>query len=191
MTEIVLEKKRLLWNQPGVPHINWVCLDMEDVEDDYEKCEMCGNYPIRYVHLMEHQDYFSSLRVGCICAGKMEGSSKQAKKREKQFKQELMIRSLRQLWKQSSSNQRPLIEQYVKYFQNQNPPGFSPNQLIFLITQLKYQQIRFDPSWFSLRIRKAFEKEQLFRMPSWKIQRLWSCLTSSQKQLIQNNIKLK
>lgn len=61
-----------LWDQAGVPHKGWTCIAIEDVEREYESCEMCGNEKIRYVHTMTHPSHADELRVGCICASKME-----------------------------------------------------------------------------------------------------------------------
>lgn len=52
------------WDQPGVPHKGWHCVDVVDLradgesadETDYATCQMCGNEKIRYVHIMEHPD---------------------------------------------------------------------------------------------------------------------------------------
>ena len=52
------------WDQPGVPHKGWHCVDVVDLrangeradDTDYATCQMCGNEKIRYVHIMEHPD---------------------------------------------------------------------------------------------------------------------------------------
>lgn len=52
------------WDQPGVPHKGWHCVDVVDLradvesadETDYATCQMCGNEKVRYVHVMEHPD---------------------------------------------------------------------------------------------------------------------------------------
>ncbi len=71
----------MFWNQPGVPHKGWTCIGVDDVRDggtisveetDYAICEMCGKEQVRFVHNMVHDDYADTLRVGCVCAGKME-----------------------------------------------------------------------------------------------------------------------
>ncbi len=67
------------WDQPGVPHKGWHCLDVVDLradggpadETDYATCQMCGNEKIRYVHIMEHPDLDENFEVGCVCAEKM------------------------------------------------------------------------------------------------------------------------
>jgi hypothetical protein len=59
-----------------------VWVDVEDLEEPAATCEMCESQVIRFVHCMEHPDYPSVLRVGCICAGHMEGDVEAAKRRE-------------------------------------------------------------------------------------------------------------
>jgi hypothetical protein len=70
------------WTTPGVPHSGWKCVDVEDTEEAEDKCEMCGNESIRYVHVMSHPDYPKRLQVGCVCAGHMEGDALKAKMRD-------------------------------------------------------------------------------------------------------------
>lgn len=60
------------WDQAGVPHKGWHCVDVVDLradgepadDTDYATCQMCGNEKIRYVHIMEHPDVEESLDVG-------------------------------------------------------------------------------------------------------------------------------
>lgn len=67
------------WNQVGIPHKGWACIDVIDLrangesadEADYATCQMCGNEKIRYVHIMEHPDLEEQFEVGCVCAEKM------------------------------------------------------------------------------------------------------------------------
>ena len=69
------------WDQPGVPHKGWHCVDVVDLradgesadETDYATCQMCGNEMIRYIHIMEHPDLDESFDVGCVCDEKMSG----------------------------------------------------------------------------------------------------------------------
>lgn len=83
-----------LWDQKGVPHKGWSCIGMEDLGEDlehldadsrkdyYERCEMCNNEGIRYVHIMKHEEYPDELRVGQQCAVKMENDYANPKERE-------------------------------------------------------------------------------------------------------------
>ena len=75
------------WDQPGVPHKGWHCVDVVDLradgesadETDYATCQMCGNEKIRYIHIMEHPDLDESFDVGCVCAEKMSGDYEEPK----------------------------------------------------------------------------------------------------------------
>lgn len=65
-----------VWNQLGLPHKGWRCVEVIDLRDDenspeetdYATCEMCGNERIRFVHILEHDDFEAQLKVGCVCA---------------------------------------------------------------------------------------------------------------------------
>lgn len=78
------------WDQPGVPHKGWHCVDVVDLradgesadETDYATCQMCGNEKIHYVHTMEHPDLDENFDVGCVCAEKMSGDYEGPKRRE-------------------------------------------------------------------------------------------------------------
>ena len=75
----------------GAPLDGWRCIDVEDVrEDDCEaelfECELCGCSSVRFIHVMDHELYFEEVRVGCICAGIMEGDILKAEERERQMR---------------------------------------------------------------------------------------------------------
>lgn len=102
-----------LWNQQGVPHKGWQCVDTVDLrpdgqsagETDYAECQMCGNEKIRYVHYMTHIDYPRQLEVGCVCAEKMSGDYVTPKEREAKLRSRAQRRAhwLRRKWKISKS----------------------------------------------------------------------------------------
>lgn len=87
-----------LWDQEGIPHKGWRCIEMIDLGEDlneldaderkdyYESCEMCNQEGVRYIHVMEHPNYNSQLRVGYKCAEKMEDDYVKPKNRENQLK---------------------------------------------------------------------------------------------------------
>ena len=91
------------WSQPGVPHTGWICIDIEDLGALDAVCEMCDAREIRYVHHMEHPAYPESLRVGCVCAGNMEGDYDRPIKRERALKNAAQRRSrwLSRRWRTS------------------------------------------------------------------------------------------
>jgi hypothetical protein len=74
------------WEDPGVPHQGWVCVDVEDLGAPTAVCEMCETHEIRYVHSMKHPVYAAVLECGCICAGNMEQNQQGARDREERMK---------------------------------------------------------------------------------------------------------
>lgn len=55
-------------------------------KDYYETCQMCNHEGIRYVHIMQHPEYHSELRVGQQCAVNMENDYLNPKERETKLK---------------------------------------------------------------------------------------------------------
>lgn len=70
----------------GAPLEYWKFVEMIDEEDANFKCELCGCEKVRYVHVMEHNEYFEKVYVGCICAGIMEGDIIAAQERDRKMK---------------------------------------------------------------------------------------------------------
>lgn len=72
------------WAEAGVPHKGWYPVgDVEDLGNPELTCEMCERQEVRYVQTMAHGNYPSVLRVGCVCAGKMEEDPAAARTRER------------------------------------------------------------------------------------------------------------
>lgn len=95
----------------GAPLHGWHCADVVDVrEDDPEaplsECELCGCGNVRYEHIMEHEEYFEHVTVGCICAGIMEGDIFKAKERERLMRNRARRRRnfVRKAWKKTNGN---------------------------------------------------------------------------------------
>ena len=70
----------------GAPLENWKCVDLIDTEVNDFECELCGCECVRYVHVMRHDEYPEPLKVGCLCAGVMEGDVLAAKERDRKLK---------------------------------------------------------------------------------------------------------
>ena len=100
------------WDQPGVPHKGWHCVDVVDLradgesadETDYATCQMCGNEKIRYVHIMEHPDMDENFDVGCVCAEKMSGDYEGPQRREAKLRNRAARRTrwLQRKWRVSA-----------------------------------------------------------------------------------------
>jgi hypothetical protein len=74
-----------LRHSDAVPKSGWRCEDVQDIGVTRFTCEWCGHQHIRYVHTMRHPQS-GRLKVGCICAGHLEGSLAAAYAREGVFK---------------------------------------------------------------------------------------------------------
>jgi hypothetical protein len=81
-----IRQKKGKWSEKGVPHKDWTCIDIEDLGEPLLTCEMCDSQIIRYVHYMSHPNYATELKVGCDCAGHMEGNLLNAHKRDNVLK---------------------------------------------------------------------------------------------------------
>lgn len=67
----------------GAPTENWWCLEVLDEEYADNTCELCGCESVRFVHVMRNAQWFEDIKVGCICAGVMEGNVLAAVERER------------------------------------------------------------------------------------------------------------
>lgn len=113
----------LRWNKKDIPHKGWFLVDVIDVrgngesisETTYEKCMMCSNEKIRYVHIVSHPDFSGNLNVGCICAEKMTNDYITPKALEKKLRNKTQRRNnwLKKNWQISSKGNT-----YLKFKDN-------------------------------------------------------------------------
>lgn len=102
------------WDQKGIPHRGWSCIDVIDLGDDgsrddfFEQCSMCGQEKIRYVHVMCHPKFVGEQRVGCVCAGKMTDDYAGAKARERVIRNKSARKKkwLSRKWRTSASGNK-------------------------------------------------------------------------------------
>lgn len=92
------------WSIPGVPHRGWTCVDMEDLGEPAQVCEMCESSHVRFVHFMSHQRYPAVLKVGCVCAGHMEENYAAAQGRDSRMQSRAARRArwLTRRWRTSA-----------------------------------------------------------------------------------------
>jgi hypothetical protein len=69
-----------LLDNPEVPREDWRCMEVADVREKRGapseiRCEMCGAARIRFVHVMEHDNFDEILGVCIDCAEKMTGDT--------------------------------------------------------------------------------------------------------------------
>lgn len=77
------------WDIKGIPHKGWYNTSVYDSKleyDDHHTCDMCKKESIRYVHVMEHDEFEGEMHVGCQCAEKMSDTYKDGKANEKKLR---------------------------------------------------------------------------------------------------------
>jgi hypothetical protein len=90
-----------LWKTPGFPHRGWDCVDVIDLNPDnlpsecvdYESCEACGHYPVRFVHCLVHDEWVDEARVGCVCAERLTGDYVNPKRHEAELRRRSTARA--------------------------------------------------------------------------------------------------
>jgi hypothetical protein len=45
------------WTEAGVPHKGWTCVDIQGLEEQEHRGEMCEARHVRFVHVIEHSIY--------------------------------------------------------------------------------------------------------------------------------------
>lgn len=70
-----------------MPMSGWRFRAFEDLGEDHRcRCQACRRQKMRYAHVLEHPDWPEPIRVGCVCAGRLEGDLKRARLREQAFR---------------------------------------------------------------------------------------------------------
>ena len=109
-------EKENLWDREDVPSSGWICVGVIDLGEPSGICGMCGRQIIRYVHTMIHPAFPRSVGAGCVCAGRMEGDTERARKRERDFKNKQARREsfLNRKWRTSRNGNSYLkIKEHV------------------------------------------------------------------------------
>ncbi|MCM3322264.1 hypothetical protein [Cytobacillus kochii] len=173
---------------------------MYDVEIAEEICELCDQPNIRYQFEIVNVFNNNTLLIGSECITRFKisvidqsgkkMSFEEAKKKVKKDKSRLVTEAkeksvLNTLVALAAKDNEFNIENFIKYYKERK--AFTPNQLALLIWRLERARIDFKKSHFKLTIKRNREKEQLLRLEDWKLNRIWDCLSNSQKQFIIEN----
>ncbi|MGB7581394.1 MAG: hypothetical protein WBL85_02960 [Sedimentisphaerales bacterium] len=114
--------------KPGLPRKGWHRVDEWDLREDgsspdetnYATCEACNHYPVRYVHVLQHDKYPDKIKVGRDCAGNLTEDYKKLQVRQTNREAEKLKRLLRR-WKTS----RLKVERFLlTVFPDKNKQGF-------------------------------------------------------------------
>ncbi len=169
--------------------------NMYDTEGFKHTCELCGHPDLRYQFEITNKHNQGSLLVGSECIKKFSGISVldsdgnkldvvSARKKVNSDKRSLItdakkrdvLNSLIQLsWKDEEFK----IDSFIEYFKDRG--AFTPDQLATLFWRLNKHGVPFNKAYFKIIIKRDREKEQLINMPDWKLKKIWSALSTSQK----------
>lgn len=173
---------------------------MYDVEVADETCELCDHPNIRYQFEIVNRLNNNSLLIGSECimrfnisvidkSGKklsFEDAKKKVTKDRGRLVTEAKEKSvLNTLIALAAIDDEFNIENFIEYFKERK--AFTPSQLALLVWRLERANIEFKKSHFKLTIRRDREKEQLLKLEDWKLNRIWDCLSNSQKQFVIQN----
>ena len=145
-----------------------------DHEEPIEVCELCEHEELRYHYEIHNSMTENRLWVGSSCILKFQDinvydddgnrlvdDEKRKKQLEKALKEkliDLMLDSLRELWRKDKSY-RKYTENSVKFFKEKG--GFLPEVLTILFLRMKQSQIQYNPENFPIYLRSDWAKEQL------------------------------
>lgn len=178
--------------------------DMYDPGFDGEQCQICGHPDIRYQFEIVNKSNGNILLIGSECVKKfnirvidLSGKvldKKSADKKVDQDRRKLIsnaeIRSvLNSLLQLSKVDDTFDILNFVKYYKDRG--AFTPHQLFTIIWRLDKYKVLYKKSCFKTVIKKDVEKNQLTSMEDWKIGKIFSCLSVSQKSFLKKEKDLR
>ena len=173
--------------------------NMYDTEESHS-CELCGHPDLRYQFEITNINNHDILLIGSECIKKFSGISVLDSKGNKldvvsarkkvdhdkrllitDAKKRHVINSLVEL---SWEDDKFKIDSFIEYFKDRG--AFTPDQLATLFWRLNEHDISFNKSYFKLTIKRGREKEQLLNMPDWKLKKIYSALSSTQKDWLKS-----
>jgi hypothetical protein len=160
-------------------------------------CQLCENKGLVYHYEILNRETENTLWVGSSCImrfdiavygdeGELLAGAAKKRKLDEKVREDKMQRALapwRELWQIDEEN-RHLIEMYAQDFREQKG-WLLPKALLFLFQRMKDEGIAFDRSLYKVKLRSAWQKEQLLRMSEAELETIWDCLSEKQKGIYQ------
>ncbi|XMB67742.1 hypothetical protein RI065_04305 [Mycoplasmatota bacterium zrk1] len=167
---------------------------VDDLGSDRTTCEWCGQNGLRYKFEIENKVDKELIYVGSECINKFDITvedergrvlaKRQSEKRLMKDKNRLIKKTrhervINAMLKLANEDASVNFHDFISYYKDRN--AFTPNQLSLLLWKLKKNNIEIDKKDFQLILRRNREKDQLISMPNWKVEQLWDCMSSTQK----------
>lgn len=175
--------------------------DVNDLGRCGAKCELCGYPDIRYQFLITNKINGNHIFIGSECINNFNGGisvfDESGKKLDRSLAKKKVAHDLRKmiidaktknvlnvLVKLNRTDKEFDMKKTVNYFKKRD--AFSPKHLSLIFWRLDKNKISYNKSNFKVSIKKKEEKNQLLAMEKWKVDKIYDCLSSSQKEFLKN-----
>lgn len=167
------------------------------LEEPVETCQLCDHPDIRYQFDIGNLFTGESLLVGSECINRFgiaatdeegrtldaaESRHRVGRDRRKLIDDARKRRVINALVVLSNADDEFRISDFIEYLQDRG--AFTPKQLILLLWRFDKYRIPHDVKDFKITIRRNREKAQLREMQKWQIDRIWPCLSASQREFV-------
>ncbi|MGG4107984.1 hypothetical protein AAXB25_29255 [Paenibacillus lautus] len=174
--------------------------NMYDVEIAEETCELCDQPHIRYQFEIFNIMTGNILQIGSECIKRFnigvvdqkghilstDAARKKVNKDRNKLITDAKVKSvINSLVDLARVDNQFDIESFIKYFKENG--SFTPKQLTTLIWRFETHKIEHIKPHLKMTIKKNKDKEQLLGMVEWKVQKIWDCMSTSQRDFYNKN----
>jgi hypothetical protein len=179
--------------------------DMFDLESPQETCKLCGHQDIRYQFEIVNKHNTNTLLVGSECIKKFEDIAvldadgnvmalDAAKQKIDSDRRKLITDAqtkslLNSLIALSRKEEQFDISSFEEGYKVRG--AFTPKQLATLIWRFEKYKVPFNKLYFNIYIRRQKDKDALLALADFQIQKMFPCLSDSQKTFLRKNGRIK
>ena len=161
-----------------------------DHEQPIETCELCGQQDLRYHFEIANHYTDATLWVGSHCilqfdVAVMEKgrrlSPAEAKRHLTKLTQQMQLEScIRTLEQLAAKENNPILSGALDYYRKNKK--LTPKYAAVVFWKLQAFNIDHHPSFFQIELRRAQHIDDLRQMPTARVHRFWSALTTAQRR---------
>ncbi len=161
-----------------------------DHEQPNETCELCGQQDLRYHFEIANQYTDSKLWVGSHCILQFDVavlekgrrlSPTEAKRHLAKLTQQMQLEScIRTLEQLAAKENNPILSGALDYYRKNKK--LTPKYAAVVFWKLQAFNVDHHPSFFQVELRRAQHVEDLRQMPTARVHRFWSALTTAQRR---------
>ena len=166
-----------------------------DLEAPEAQCELCDHPDIRYQFIIQNEYTGNELLIGSECITKFDiravdewgdrmGTFDTAevvrRDRNKLITEAKRKRLINAMVALARVDEQFNIDSLLVYFEKRG--AFTPKQLGLVLWRLETHGIEHTKSDFKVTIKRDREKQQLKNLEEWQAEKIWPCLTTSQRE---------